>query len=111
MDYCGIQVVHWPSLKKDGLYPFCNIFGRYSQLLGEEALCAAADKCLDHKPSLENLVETRKLRIVYYKTELCERTIIRVLSPKTGHGYNTSAHLLSPNFCYGQKRERLFSAS
>src|SRR4030067_610272 len=108
MDYCGIKVVHRPSLKKDRVYPLCNIFGRYPQLLSEKALDTAADKRLEHEPSLENLEETGKLSIVYYKTELCARTNIKVLSLKTGHEYDTSAYLFSPFVLWIKKGETIF---
>ena len=78
MDYCGIKVVHWPTLKEDRVYPLCNIFGRYPQFLCEKALDTAADKRFDHETSLENLAKTMTLGIVYYKTELYERTIIKI---------------------------------
>jgi hypothetical protein len=88
MDHCGIKVVHRSSLKKDRVYSPCNIFGRYCQLLGKEALDTAADKCLDYESSLEYLAETGKLRILYYKMKWYERTIRKILSLKTGHGYD-----------------------
>ena len=107
MDYCRIKVIHRLSLKKDGVYPFCNIFGGYSQLLSEEAIYAAAGKSLDHESILKKLEKAGDMRIICYQTELRERTIIKVLFLKTGHnGYYTFA--VNSIYTTDKKRERPF---